>query len=78
MERGTAREDVEYVGGPLDGTSGVLASLPDELPALGGGSYVRSVRCADDGAMRYVWRPADPPHLDAGATKGDSTWPTGS
>jgi hypothetical protein len=48
------RERIEYVGGPLDGTSGEVEGLPDELP-LTGGRYVRSVRCAEDGAMRYVW-----------------------
>jgi len=28
----------------------------DELP-MEGGSYARSVRCVDDGALRYVWKP---------------------
>jgi hypothetical protein len=51
------REQVEYVGGPWDGTSGHMDNLPDEMTRPDG-RYVRSVRCADDGAMRYLWRPA--------------------
>jgi hypothetical protein len=54
-----ARERVEYVGGPWAGADGELERLPDELVAPDG-RYVRSVRCADDGAMRYLWRPPDP------------------
>jgi hypothetical protein len=45
---------VEYVGGPRDGHSEDLAQLPDVI-AGGDGRYRRSVRCAEDGAMRYVW-----------------------
>jgi hypothetical protein len=56
--RGAARdrpEQVEYVGGPRNGESETRVGLPSEIlgPA---GVYSRSVRCADDGAMRYVWR----------------------
>jgi hypothetical protein len=49
------RSRVEYVGGPRDGTSDELDELPQTV-ALATGRYVRSVRCAEDGAMRYVWR----------------------
>jgi len=70
-----ARERIEYVGGPLDGTAGEVDGLPDEL-LLAGGRYVRSVRCADDGAMRYVWR--DPDSTRNESSKGDPTWRTGS
>jgi hypothetical protein len=48
-------EQVEFVAGPWADASHRRADLPDEIPAPGG-TYVRSVRCADDGAMRYVWR----------------------
>ena len=72
----TERERVEYIGGPLDGTDGELDVLPDVLPAERG-RYVRSVRCADDGAMRYVWRD-DMPEVDATLAKGEPPWPTGS
>ena len=50
-------ERLEYVGGPRDGTARVATNLPDVIPDTGG-EYERSVRCADDGAMRYVWRGA--------------------
>lgn len=74
-----ARERVEYVGGPMDGTDGEVDGLPDELQ-LTGGRYVRSVRCADDGAMRYVWRDADSmgnQSTEEGTERGP-TWRTGS
>lgn len=48
-------EQVEFVNGPWADTTDRRLDLPDEI-AGPGGTYVRSVRCADDGAMRYVWR----------------------
>jgi hypothetical protein len=70
-----ARERIEYVGGPLDGTDGEVDDLPDELWSEGG-RYMRSVRCADDGAMRYVWHEAD--STGNQGTEGGPTWRTGS
>ena len=55
-----ARESVEYIGGPLTGTSGQMDGLPETV-ARPDGRYERSVRCAEDGAMRYVWRSASRP-----------------
>lgn len=52
-------EVVEYVGGPRNGMAEERSVLPASIPAPGG-RYVRSVRCADDGAMRYVWHRSDP------------------
>jgi hypothetical protein len=55
---------VQYVGGPRNGATEERSGLPETIPAPDG-RYVRSVRCADDGAMRYVWdgsRPAEPGH----------------
>ena len=47
---------VEYVGGPFTGRREVLAGAPEEIPVPGTErAYRRSVRCADDGALRYVW-----------------------
>jgi hypothetical protein len=46
---------VEYVGGPRDGLSEDRHDLPDVI-ANAAGQYRRSVRCAEDGAMRYVWK----------------------
>jgi hypothetical protein len=54
-----APEVVEYVGGPRGGTTEERSSLPETIPAEGGW-YFRSVRCAEDGAMRYVWRGSEP------------------
>lgn len=48
---------VEYVGGPRDRQLEDRRDLPATIAAERG-SYVRSVRCADDGAMRYVWQGA--------------------
>jgi hypothetical protein len=56
---GESREVVEYVDGPLGGTSEERSSLPETIPAADG-RYVRSVRCAEDGAMRYVWQVPGP------------------
>ena len=43
-----------YVGGPMDGDGGRGRGLAEEID-LPGGRYVRSLACADDGAVRYVW-----------------------
>jgi hypothetical protein len=56
-------EVVEYVGGPRSGSSELRSSLPEVIPAADG-RYVRSLRCADDGAMRYVWHGAKPTGQD--------------
>jgi hypothetical protein len=69
------RDRIEYVGGPLDGTDGEVEGLPDELRSEGG-RYVRSVRCADDGAMRYVWRDIESTRNET--AEGGPTWRTGS
>jgi hypothetical protein len=52
-------EVVEYVNGPWSGTTEERSILPAMIAAPDG-RYVRSVRCADDGAMRYVWRGSEP------------------
>jgi hypothetical protein len=52
-------EVVEYVDGPRGGTTEELSGLPETIPAPDG-RYVRSVRCADDGAMQYVWHRSSP------------------
>lgn len=49
------RESIEYVGGPWNGETEMRLDLPSEIPTPDG-IYSRSVRCVDDGAMRYVWR----------------------
>jgi hypothetical protein len=56
-------EVVEYVGGPRSGINERRASLPETIQAADG-RYVRSVRCADDGAMRYVWKGSTPAQSD--------------
>jgi hypothetical protein len=45
---------VEFVGGPRGGEHATLDERPPEID-LPDGVYRRSVRCADDGALRYVW-----------------------
>ena len=45
---------IEFVGGPRDGQQEDRTELPESI-STGIGSYRRSVRCAEDGAMRYVW-----------------------
>lgn len=47
---------VEFVGGPRDGDRETVTASPAQIDASGG-SYRRSVRCADDGALRYVFEP---------------------
>jgi hypothetical protein len=51
-------DTVEFVGGPRAGERVTLADGPASIE-METGIYVRSVRCADDGASRYVWS-ADP------------------
>ena len=53
---------IEYVGGPRDrereGLYGREAPAVIIIASAGGrpGSYQRSVRCADDHVLRYVWQ----------------------
>ncbi len=49
--------EVEFVGGPRGGRRETLAEHPEMIEAAGG-VYERSVACADDGALRYVWSPS--------------------
>ncbi len=51
------RPSITFVDGPLDGQRRESDDQPASLPARGG-RYVRSVRCADDGDLRYVFQPA--------------------
>jgi hypothetical protein len=55
--RATRRSDsalVEFVGGPRDGEHQRLGDTPALIEAKWR-TYRRSVRCADDGALRYVF-----------------------
>ena len=52
-----ASGDVEFVGGPRGGERELLGVRPATIPTEGG-IYQRSVSCADDGALRYVWLPS--------------------
>jgi hypothetical protein len=54
---------IEFVGGPRNGERRRLADMPSVI-AENAGSYRRSVRCADDGALRYVYEedPAEVVH----------------
>jgi hypothetical protein len=45
---------VEYVGGPRAGERDELPKRPAVIP-MAAGEYRRSMQCADDGALRYVW-----------------------
>ncbi len=45
---------VEFVGGPRGGDRATLDERPPQID-LPDGAYRRSVQCADDGALRYVW-----------------------
>ena len=49
--------EVEFVDGPRAGERDRLAVTPPTIDAAGG-VYRRSVRCADDGALRYVFEGA--------------------
>jgi hypothetical protein len=62
--RGSADQapDVEFVDGPWASRRERMSDPPSSIGAAGG-SYLRSVRCADDGALRYVFV-ADPEHTD--------------
>ena len=52
---------IEYVGGPFAGARESIDQPPLEIrPSAAAGAYRRSARCADDGALRYVWRETDP------------------
>ncbi len=57
-ERQPESTTVEYVGGPRDGQRETLDEQPAAI-AVAEGTYVRSVRCADDEALRYVWAPSE-------------------
>jgi len=48
--------EVEYVGGPRGGQREERQLRPKVIEAEGG-EYDRSFHCADDGALRYVWKP---------------------
>jgi hypothetical protein len=56
---GGSPEAIEYVDGPWNGATEERPDLPQMIPGPDG-RYVRSVRCADDGAMRYVWLGSEP------------------
>jgi hypothetical protein len=58
-------ESIEYVGGPRNGETEKRFDLPSEIPTPDG-IYSRSVRCVDDGAMRYVWRAGGRLEVDGG------------
>jgi hypothetical protein len=45
---------VEFVGGPRSGEREQLDRHVASIPAAGG-CYQRSLTCADDGVLRYVW-----------------------
>ncbi len=49
---------IVFVGGPLDSQQRDGSDFPDQIAARGG-TYRSSVRCADDGALRYVFEPSD-------------------
>ena len=47
---------IEFVDGPRAGEREADDGTRDVIAAPGG-RYARSMRCADDGALRYIWRP---------------------
>jgi len=53
----TAPASVVFVGGPADGERREVSDAPAAIQA-GGGTYRRSVRCADDGALRFIFEAA--------------------
>ena len=59
-----ASAEVEYVGGPWNGERDRLEQRAATL-VTDGGIYRRSISCADDGAVRYVWAPGPIPVLGA-------------
>lgn len=52
-------DEVEFVGGPRNGRREPRMDRPAALPDADG-VYRRGVRCADDGALRYIWVPNVP------------------
>jgi hypothetical protein len=46
--------EVTFVGGPRAGAREIRDELPATVRGVNG-VYRRSVACADDGAVRYVW-----------------------
>ena len=56
----TVLASVVFVGGPADGDRREVSNPPAVIPAEGG-TYRRSVRCADDGALRFVFEAAPEP-----------------
>ena len=61
---GRTTSSLVFIGGTLDGVRREHVDPPDLIEA-DGESYRRSVRCADDGALRYVLETA------TGGSKGD-------
>ncbi len=67
LDEGARKDDdeplVEYVAGPLADRRERLARPPHEISVPeAAGIYRRSLKCAEDGALRYVWQewpPAD-------------------
>jgi len=49
-------DEVEFLGGPRNGRREHRRDRPMALP-YAHGAYRRGVRCADDGALRYIWVP---------------------
>ncbi len=43
-------DDIEFVGGPRNGDHEMRSDNPPWI-----GPYHRSLTCADDGAVRYIW-----------------------
>ena len=60
---GDAAAEIQFVGGPRDGHVERAQAFPAVILAEAG-EYRRSVRCADDRAMRYVWEAA-PDHPES-------------
>ncbi|MBA2382487.1 MAG: hypothetical protein H0V73_10300 [Chloroflexi bacterium] len=50
---------VEFVDGPQAGDRRDVRDDDGPVIREQGSSYRRSVQCADDGALRYVWIPDD-------------------
>ncbi len=56
-----------FIGGPRGGERAQRPDPPERI-AEPGGYYERSVRCSDDGALRYVWRADGPPDGPRGSS----------
>lgn len=69
-------DEVEFIDGPWAGQHEARSDLPATI-AGPSGTYRRSVRCADDGALRYVWEGARLTFAPESG-KGGLTWRTGS